>query len=70
MSENTVNVALRRLGFDKDTHTAHGFRSSARTTLAEKLGVAADIIRANLRTRSRVSATHMTGRSLSSNAAR
>jgi integrase len=48
MSENTVNVALRRLGFDQDTHTAHGFRSSARTMLVERLNVDAEIIEAQL----------------------
>lgn len=35
MSENTVNVALRRLGFSGDQMTAHGFRATARTLLAE-----------------------------------
>lgn len=35
MSENTVNVALRRLGFGKDEATAHGFRSTASTLLNE-----------------------------------
>jgi integrase len=27
MSENTVNAALRRLGYAKDEMTGHGFRS-------------------------------------------
>jgi integrase len=35
MSENTVNVALRRLGFEKDEVTAHGFRSTASSFLNE-----------------------------------
>jgi Phage integrase family/Arm DNA-binding domain len=35
MSENTVNVALRRLAFGKDEATAHGFRSTASTLLNE-----------------------------------
>ena len=48
MSENTINVALRRLGFDKDTHTAHGFRSSARTLIVEKLDIAPDVIESQL----------------------
>ncbi len=48
MSENTVNVALRRLGVDKDTHTAHGFRSSARTLIVEKLGVPPEVIESQL----------------------
>lgn len=36
MSENTLNVALRRLGYDKHTMTAHGFRSMASTLLNEQ----------------------------------
>jgi integrase len=36
MSENTVNAALRRLGFDKDQMTGHGFRSMASTILHEQ----------------------------------
>ncbi len=36
MSENTLNVALRRLGYDKSTMTAHGFRSMASTILNEQ----------------------------------
>ena len=36
MSENTVNAALRRLGYDKDTMTGHGFRSMASTILNEQ----------------------------------
>lgn len=35
MSENTENTALRRLGYDKDTMTAHGFRGMATTRLRE-----------------------------------
>ena len=35
MSENTVNVALRRMGFGKDEMTAHGFRAMAATLLNE-----------------------------------
>lgn len=36
MSENTVNAALRRLGYDKDQVTGHGFRSMASTLLNEQ----------------------------------
>lgn len=36
MSENTLNAALRRLGYDKATMTAHGFRSMASTILNEQ----------------------------------
>lgn len=35
MSENTVNVALRRMGFGADEMTAHGFRAMASTLLNE-----------------------------------
>jgi integrase len=35
MSENTVNVAFRRMGYTKDEMTAHGFRASASTMLNE-----------------------------------
>ena len=35
MSENTVNGALRRLGYSGDEMTAHGFRSMASTLLNE-----------------------------------
>ncbi|MCG9095184.1 tyrosine-type recombinase/integrase [Laribacter hongkongensis] len=36
MSENTINAALRRLGYDKDTMTGHGFRHMASTLLNEQ----------------------------------
>jgi integrase len=36
MSDGTVNAALRRLGFDKDAMTGHGFRSMASTLLHEQ----------------------------------
>jgi integrase len=35
MSENTINAALRRLGYDKDMMTGHGFRALASTRLNE-----------------------------------
>lgn len=35
MSENTINAALRRLGYAKDQMTGHGFRSMASTRLNE-----------------------------------
>jgi integrase len=35
MSENTLNAALRRLGYTKDEATAHGFRATASTLLNE-----------------------------------
>lgn len=36
MSENTVNAALRRLGYSKEDMTGHGFRSMASTLLNEQ----------------------------------
>ncbi|MDP3878153.1 MAG: integrase arm-type DNA-binding domain-containing protein [Methylobacter sp.] len=44
MSENTLNAALKRLGYGKDIMTAHGFRAMARTILDEVLGVRVDFI--------------------------
>lgn len=35
ISENTVNMALRRMGYDNETMTGHGFRSMASTSLNE-----------------------------------
>ncbi|CAH1660068.1 Phage integrase family protein [Chelatococcus asaccharovorans] len=35
MSENTLNAALRRLGFTKDEMTSHGFRARASSMLNE-----------------------------------
>jgi integrase len=42
MSENTVNAALRRLGYGSDDMTGHGFRSMASTllgTFADRFGL-------------------------------
>lgn len=47
MSDNTINAALRRLGFGKDEMTAHGFRSTASTQLNE-MGFPPDIIELQL----------------------
>lgn len=44
MSENTLNAALKRLGYGKDIMTAHGFRAMARTILDEVLSVRVDLI--------------------------
>ncbi|WP_426196217.1 tyrosine-type recombinase/integrase [Massilia sp. DWR3-1-1] len=44
MSENTVNAALRGMGFDKETMTGHGFRAMARTILDEVLEERVDLI--------------------------
>lgn len=47
MSENTVNAALRRLGYDKDAMTGHGFRHMA-STLLNELGHNRDAIERQL----------------------
>lgn len=44
MSNNAVNAALRRMGYDKDAMTGHGFRAMARTILDEILHVRPDYI--------------------------
>lgn len=44
MSENTINAALRRLGFSGDEMTAHGFRAMASTLLNESGKWSADAI--------------------------
>ncbi len=36
MSNNTINSALRRLGYSKEEMTGHGFRSMASTLLNEQ----------------------------------
>jgi integrase len=48
MSENTVNAALRAMGFPAEEVTGHGFRATARTLLAERLNVAEAVIEAQL----------------------
>lgn len=44
MSENTINAALRAMGYSKEVMTAHGFRAMARTILDEVLGERVDLI--------------------------
>lgn len=44
MSENTINAALRYMGYDQQTMTGHGFRAIARTLLDEVLGYEPHII--------------------------
>jgi integrase len=48
MSENTINAALRRLGFGKEEMTAHGFRAMASTLLNESGKWSADAIERSL----------------------
>jgi integrase len=44
ISDNTLNAALRRLGYGKDEVTAHGFRATASTLLNESGRFSADAI--------------------------
>ena len=48
MSDNTINAALRSLGYSKEEMTAHGFRATARTLLDEQLEEAHHLIEAQL----------------------
>ena len=47
MSENTINAALRRLGYSSEEQTGHGFRTMASTLLNEQ-GFPPDIIELQL----------------------
>lgn len=44
MSENTINAALRGMGYAKEVHSAHGFRAMARTIMDEVLNQRVDLI--------------------------
>lgn len=48
ISENTMNLALRRMGFSKNDATSHGFRATASTLLNESGLWSADAIEAEL----------------------
>jgi len=48
ISNNTLNAALRRMGFTKDEMTAHGFRAMARTMLEEQLRYRYELIEQQL----------------------
>ena len=41
MSENTINAALRGMGYSKEVHTAHGFRAMARTIMDDNASIEA-----------------------------
>jgi integrase len=47
MSENAITAALRRMGYEQGTMTAHGFRTTA-STLLNELGWSADAIERQL----------------------
>lgn len=44
LSDMALNAAFKRMGYDGQTFTAHGFRAMARTILDERLGFRPDII--------------------------
>ncbi len=48
MSENTLNAALRRLGYSSEEMTTHGFRSMASTRLNESGKFSSDVIERQL----------------------
>jgi integrase len=48
MSNNAILAALRRMGYEKDEMSGHGFRAMARTILDEVLQVRTDYIEAQL----------------------
>ena len=49
MSDNTINSALRTLGYDtKEQITGHGFRATARTLIRELLGCDREVIERHL----------------------
>lgn len=48
ISENTLNMAIRRMGFSQDEMTAHGFRASFSTLCAESQLWSVDVVEAQL----------------------
>lgn len=49
ISDNTINAALRTMGYDtKEQITGHGFRATARTMIREYLGWDSDVIERHL----------------------
>jgi len=48
MSENTMNQALKRLGYSGSKQTVHGFRATARTLIVEKLGFPEALVKQQL----------------------
>jgi integrase len=63
MTEDTVNAALRNMGYEKDVMTAHGFRAMARTILDEVRGSASILSSTSWRMLSSIqTVVHITGR--------
>lgn len=48
MSDGTINAALRSMGYSSEIVTAHGFRTSARTLLAEALSIEPAVVELQL----------------------
>lgn len=48
MSDNAINAAFRRMGFEKDEIVGHGFRAMARTMIRRQLHVEAEFIEIQL----------------------
>jgi integrase len=48
LSENTLNAAIRRLGYDKTEMTSHGFRTTASTCLHESGRFRSEVIELQL----------------------
>ncbi len=48
ISENTLNAALRRMGYAKEEVSAHGFRATARTLIDEAGAFRPEVIEAAL----------------------
>jgi integrase len=48
MSENTLNKAMRIMGYSSSQTTAHGFRATARTLIVEMLQVPESVVEAQL----------------------
>jgi integrase len=44
MSENTINAALKAMGYASEVQTGHGFRATARTIMDEVLEMRVDLI--------------------------
>ncbi len=48
MSDNTLDAALRSLGYSTDVVTAHGFRATARTLIVEVLDFPESVVEMQL----------------------